>query len=508
MFEKLKKTFFELSDSQRMGLAGGVVLIVIVTASLAWWLLRTEYEVLFADLEPQDAAAVVKELQAEKIPYKLGKNGNDILVDRDNVHDSRLKLMGKGVLLSGTVGFEIFDQSDIGMTEYSQKINYQRALQGELSRTIMSVAAVKYARVHLVLPNSSIFKQKGSQPKASVSLVTKPGKQLRKNQIEGIQRLVAAAVPGLEPGTVTIMDQNGVAISKNGTEKSNIATVGDQLSLKRQVEQEVVRKVVDVLDRTYGPGKAIVGADVTLDMDQVRRTTEKVVPVNVDNGKSEGVIVRKRYSVQNKSALVQTAAVGSNVAAASSQPRNTTSEVEYEIGKSVEQVISTPGSIKRLSISVLVPGDMGQEAIAKLENVVSMAVGLNVARGDGIAVYPVAQLTQAGTVLAQPDTDQIPVGSDIKPAQDRMAPEVESQGVYKYVAITRHWVSTNLTQFVVAIAISMIILIVLAIWMSVRVRAARAIGRSRKLSEEDRQRLLLEIKSWLQSGELKGQGQL
>src|SRR5262245_1063357 len=164
--------------------------------------MRDDYQVLFADLDPQDGASIVAELDRMKIPYRVADNGSTVLVDRESVHKTRLKLMGKGVNLKGTVGFELFNNSDFGMTEFAQKINYQRAMQGELARTIMSLDEVKLARVHLVVPESGLLRRGTAKPKASVTLALRPGAKLRPEQILGIQRLVAAGVAELEPSSV------------------------------------------------------------------------------------------------------------------------------------------------------------------------------------------------------------------------------------------------------------------------------------------------------------------
>src|SRR5258706_7646705 len=162
--------------------------VVALAVALGFWVFQTNYQVLFSDLDSRDAGAIVEELKRIKVPYKVADGGSKILVDEKTVHETRLRLMGKGVPLSGGVGFEIFDNKDVGMTEYTQKINYQRALQGELARTILSISQVKQARVHLVIAETALFKRQKAKPKASVSLVLKPGSVLAGEQIAGIQR--------------------------------------------------------------------------------------------------------------------------------------------------------------------------------------------------------------------------------------------------------------------------------------------------------------------------------
>src|SRR5262249_10524727 len=193
-------------------------------------------------------------------------------------HKTRLKVLGgKAAPLKGTVGFEIFNNSDFGMTEFAQKINYQRALQGELARTIMSIEEVKHARVHLAFPEGGLLKKNAAQPKASVTLALRGDGHLRSEQIVGIQRLVAASVPEMDPHAVTVLDQQGVALSRVADERDDAGGISGRLELKKSTEVYLAKKAIEVLDRTFGPGQAIVSVDVTLSQDQVKTTREDVI---------------------------------------------------------------------------------------------------------------------------------------------------------------------------------------------------------------------------------------
>jgi flagellar M-ring protein FliF len=244
-----------LSKQARIGLVSGIALILVLLVITAWYVLRVEYQVLFADLKPQDAQAMTAELDRLKIPYKLGDSGTAILVDQATVHNTRIKLMGKDFPLHGAVGFELFNNTDFGMTEFAQKINYQRALQGEITRTILGLAEVQDARVHLALPEQGLFKQATSRAKAAIHLTLRQGHLLRQEQITGIQRLVAAAVPSMAVQDVTIVDNRGVALTRvAGTEGETDNS--QRLDLKRDTETHLSRKAGAVLDRVFGPGQA------------------------------------------------------------------------------------------------------------------------------------------------------------------------------------------------------------------------------------------------------------
>ncbi len=270
------KAFWQgLGMVARVTLVAGVVLIVGVTLALAVWVLRTDYDVLFGSLSAQDASAMTAELDRMKVPYQLGDDGTTILVEKKDLHATRLKLMSKDIPLHGAVGFELFNNTDFGMTEFAQKVNYQRALQGEITRTIMSLAEVETVRVHLAFPEEGLFKRDQGKAKAAITLALKHGQTLRAEQVKGIQRLVSASVAGVNPQDVTIVDQNGIALTR-ATAVEGLAEVGPQLELKRDIEQHLASKAAQVLDRTFGVGRTLTSVDVTLDMNQVRTTTEDV----------------------------------------------------------------------------------------------------------------------------------------------------------------------------------------------------------------------------------------
>ncbi len=482
MFESFRAFWNGLNRNARLGFIGGALGIFVMVSFLAYWFLRDNYQVLFAQLDPQDAAAIVSELDRAKVPYKLAEGGTKILVDEDVVHKMRLKLMGKGVPLRGGVGFEIFDHNDFGMTEFAQKINFQRALQGELARTIMAFDEVKFARVHLVLPESSIFKQNKSATKASVSLVMKPDAQLAAEQITGIQRLVAAAVPGLDAENVTILDQRGVAITRNTEADAAQGVMSSRLEPKKEVENYLTRKVVDVLDRTFGPGQAIVSVDVTLNLDQVKSTLEDVIPLASRDGEATGVVARRKQSVQGFSAprTVQTGDADSSYAVAN-RSVNTVTEVEYQLSRKVEQVVSTPGSIRRLSVGVLVPQNLDEEKLAKLREVIAMTVGLNTGRGDAIALHSVAQFVQQKGGAQKPATDRGALFEPDKTAGGK--PAFWAGGLQNSLSVG-------------GLIIGVSLLVVFVMFLNQR-RLAVKNNTKKTLTTEEREEILGQIKQWI-----------
>ncbi|MFL6573097.1 MAG: flagellar basal-body MS-ring/collar protein FliF [Burkholderiales bacterium] len=392
--QNLRAFWDELDARRRTGVLGGVVLVAVVIAAFAWWALQRDYQVLFKDMAQRDAAAVVAELKRLKVPYRLEADGTTVRVAADAVHETRLALMGRGVPLSGGVGFELFDHNDLSTTEYAQKINYQRALQGELARTIMSIEGVKLARVHLVLAEASLFKRDKSRPKASVSLLLQPGTSLDESRILGVQRLVAAAAPGLEPQMVTVVDQRGVTLS--AAADATPAAAGGQLRVKKEVEEYLTRKVAEVLDRAFGPGQAIVSIDVALNSDEIRLTKQEVIPASgAGSQQAAGVMVHRREAVQRQSRPAPSLRVADGEAVNTAREDghlSTTLETSYEVSRRVEQIVTSPGSIRRISVGIVLPRSVGREVAEQIERLVTMAAGLEIERrGDAIAVHSLDQ---------------------------------------------------------------------------------------------------------------------
>ncbi len=376
--------FWQALDRRaRIGLVTGATLIVTALVVASVWLLRTDWDVLFAELAPADAAAMSAELDRLKVPWKLAEDGQTLLVDRRHVHATRLKLMGKELPLQGAVGLELFNHADFGMTEFAQKINYQRALQGELTRTIQSLAEVEQARVHLAFAEERLFNREGPRAKAAVTLSLKRGATLRPEQVTGIQRLVAASVQGVNAGDVTIVDRQGVALTRGGS-GGDAADLSPRHDLKAEIEQALAKKAMRVLDRVYGEGRALASVDVTLDLNQVRVTTEDVIGHgDAKAGETPtGVVVRERETVRDENA-------GSGASLR---------ETDYQAGRRVEQVIRHPGGVQRIQLAVVVRDALTPEQVARVKALLGAAVGIVADRGDGIVVQTLDSVVAPATL--------------------------------------------------------------------------------------------------------------
>jgi flagellar M-ring protein FliF len=397
-----------MGRTARIGVAVGTALVLALAFGVAFWAYHPDYQILFSEVSSADAAAMTAELDRTKTPYQLADGGNTILVPRDLVYKTRLKLMGKELPLHGAVGFEVFNNADFGMTDFVQKVNYQRAIQGELTRTILSIEDVQSARVHLAVPEQGMFKKAAVKSKASVTLVMKPGRALAPEQIAGIQRLVGASVPDVLASDVTVLDQHGIALTRvapaDGAMDSGLA----QLDSRRSVEEYLLRKVTQVLDRTFGPGGAIASVDVSLNLDQSRITTEDVLPAKnaSGDGSPTGVVVRERQTVHDAGG----AAPGGREGQAGS---GSVTESDYQVGRRIESLVTAPGSTRRLTIAVVVRKPLTDAQADKLKELIGLATGLDTHRGDAIAVVSMDRFaTPAEPVPATQGAPSTPAETD------------------------------------------------------------------------------------------------
>jgi flagellar M-ring protein FliF len=397
----------ELTAAQRVALGLGVLLIALLVGGLGWWAFRAPYGVLFSDLAEQDAGAIVQELDKLKVPYQIGPNGQSILVPESVVHKTRMTLMGRQLPLHGAVGFELFNNAEFGVSDFVQKVNYQRALQGELTRTISSIEQVQSARVHLALPEQGLFRKDASKAKASVTVVTRAGQALSSSQVLGIQRLVGASVPEVRAEDVTVLDQHGVTLSRgNGDEASAVMAAGAHMDSRLELENHLAQKATQVLDRMFGKGASLVTVDVMLNTQQTRVTTEEILPAaNLPKDQVPvGVVVRERTVTRDAPAEGSKGGNGGS----SSQ------EMDYATGKRVEQVVSPSGSVARINVAVVLKSGTGEQDLARVRDLVSASVGAQSARGDVVAVYSMAAAHGPGNAeMALPTAGpQRPVGSN------------------------------------------------------------------------------------------------
>ncbi len=388
--------FRSLPKRQKVALAVALTLAIASVIFLVAWTGRTEYKSLYSNLTEEDRALIEQRLREMGVPYKVTSTG--IMVPSDRLYPLRLKLASEGLPQAGVVGFEIFDKTNFTMTDFLQKVNYQRALQGELSRTIQALSEVQQCRVHLSLPEKTLFGEE-ERPKASVVLKLRPGVRLSKKQIQGIVHLVASSVEGLTPQDVTIIDSRGNLLTRPRGEDF-VTMTASQLEFQNLVERYLEDKIVGLLEPVVGDGKVRAKVSTSLDFTKIEKREELYDP-DSQVARSE----QKKTEKSTKTPAGGVPGVKSNLPASpfgvSGQTGYTERKneiINYEISKVVRHLISPPGTIKRITAVVLVDGKYKaeggdqqyiprtKEELESFEEMVKKAIGYDEKRGDEVKV--------------------------------------------------------------------------------------------------------------------------
>ena len=375
--------------------------------------------ILYGDLDPKDANQIVAKLETMTVPYELRAGGTQIFVPTDRALRLRMAMAEEGLPNGGSVGYEVFDRSDtLGLTRTMQNINMLRALAGELERTIKSISQINAARVHLVLPKRDLFSRGKQNTSASIVLSMVGGNRLNKSQVNAIRHLVASAVPGLKPNQVSIIDNRGNRLARGGEDQDDSLMTDRAQDYRAAYESRLMRAIENLLEQTLGVGKVRAQVNAEINFDRVTTSAEIYDP--------EGQVVRSTQSVEERSGSAgggggQAVSVGNSLpsgedgegraAGIAASSGNTTERIEettnYEITKTVRNYVSESGTVKRLSVAVLVDGiytegsdgeisysPRDEEQILLLTSLVKTAVGFNAERGDILEVInmPFAQI--------------------------------------------------------------------------------------------------------------------
>ena len=375
--------------------------------------------ILYGDLDPKDANQIVAKLETMTVPYELRAGGTQIFVPTDRALRLRMAMAEEGLPNGGSVGYEVFDRSDtLGLTRTMQNINMLRALAGELERTIKSISQINAARVHLVLPKRDLFSRGKQNTSASIVLSMVGGNRLNKSQVNAIRHLVASAVPGLKPNQVSIIDNRGNLLARGGEDQDDSLMTDRAQDYRAAYESRLMRAIENLLEQTLGVGKVRAQVNAEINFDRVTTSAEIYDP--------EGQVVRSTQSVEERSGSAgggggQAVSVGNSLpsgedgegraAGIAASSGNTTERIEettnYEITKTVRNYVSESGTVKRLSVAVLVDGiytegsdgeisysPRDEEQILLLTSLVKTAVGFNAERGDILEVInmPFAQI--------------------------------------------------------------------------------------------------------------------
>ncbi|KMP10597.1 flagellar M-ring protein FliF [Candidatus Nitromaritima sp. SCGC AAA799-A02] len=401
IFGQLGERFRELPQGQKVA---ALVLAAVTIGSLiamSFWMKTPDFQLLYANLSEQDAAAIVDNLKTQKIPYELSNQGRTIRVPANQVHELRLQMASEGLPEGSDVGLEIFEKTSLGMTDFIQKLNYQRALQGELARTIKTLDVVDQARVHLVIPKETLFVREKPKGKASVTIKVKAGKSLNEQQVQGIVHLVASSVEGIMADNVVVVDLKGNLLSGPQQAGVDAAISSSNYQHQRKVEKELEKNILLMLEDALGQGKVIARVSADLDFEKIDRTEEIYDP--------DSQVIRSQQSATEAvvgavppggvAGVQAQLPAGQAQGGTAGQPanRNKTNEVtNFEINKVIRHVSKAMGVINRLSVAVLIDGTFtgdppeyqarSQEDMTKYLEIVQSAVGFDPDRGDQIKV--------------------------------------------------------------------------------------------------------------------------
>jgi flagellar M-ring protein FliF len=396
----LIETIKQWPTSRQISLGVVAALCLVFFSVLVMQARHVDYQLLFGNLPAGDASAVLTRLKEQKIAYRLENGGTAIYIPANKVYEIRLEMAGAGLPQGAGVGFEIFDKQSFGMTDFAQKINYQRALQGELARTISSLDPVESARVHLALAAKRLFREQQEKTTASVIVKLVPGRKLNDGQIQGIVNLVSGSVEGLQAGQVAVIDANGRVLSKSPqTEMDSPLSPGLQ-QYQQSLEKRLENRAQSLLDRALGVGNSLVQITASLDFSQ-REHLEEAYDPNGSAIRSEQATTEKSgNSISGGVPGVQSNLNESSGTKGFNSSNRNEETTNYEVSKTVSKVVESVGSIKTLSVAVLVadrelPAGEANEAtyeprpteeLTSIEQMVRSALGLSDERGDQIVV--------------------------------------------------------------------------------------------------------------------------
>lgn len=435
----IQRRFALLPQKNKIAIMVGIPLLIATLVSLFMWANQTSYKVLFSGLNDQDGGAITEALTQLKVPYEFNANGTAILVPASKVYDTRLALASQGLPKGSVSGFETMDNQKLGVTQFQEQVNYQRALEGELVRSIQSISAVHSARVHLAIPKPSIFIREKQTPSASIVLNLRGSRTLSEPQINGIIHLVASSLPNMNPEDVSIVDQTGRLLTDRT--KSSEGLNPNQLAYQNQIETNLSSRIVDILTPVFGAENIRATVTASLDFSTNERTDEVYKP----NGDPQQATIRSQQlseakdgsnsnpsgvpgAMSNQPPGAATAPIGQNpqqnTNGANSNTSNTSSKkdttVNYEVDKTIQHKREQVGRIQRLSAAVVVnyktvtdkkgaskDAPLTPEELEQINNLVKQAIGFDQQRGDAVNVVNQAftkKVEEETPIWANPDT--------------------------------------------------------------------------------------------------------
>lgn len=421
-FSNIVQRFNELPNTRKFAILVSLAAAIALVAGLFMWARTPDYRVLFSNLSERDGGAVVTALEQMNIPYKMAEGSGAILVPAERVYDLRFRLASQGLPRGGAVGFELMDNAKLGMTQFQEQVTYQRALEGELSRTIQSLSPVESARVHLAIPKPSVFIRDKQAPSASVLVSLYPGRVLDVAQVNAIVHMVSSSVPELAADSVTVVDQAGRLLTAKSDSSSLKGLNANQLDYLREIEAYYAKRVEAIVSPIVGEGNVRAEVRADLDFSEAESTSESYRPnpapeqqavrsrqsmqsVNGDGGQAAGIPGALTNQPPGPAAAPLTAPTGANAGAATGQEqagagsRREENTINFELDRTIRHVKEPLGRVKRLSVAVVVnyrqqagqaAKPLAPEEMQQVTNLVREAMGFSQERGDTVNVVNAA----------------------------------------------------------------------------------------------------------------------
>lgn len=406
---QVKNFIDRFTPSQRIFLISVIALTIIVMILIINAATAFNYGVLFSNLTPKDSGLILEQLKSKKVPYKIVSDGSVIKVPENKIAELRIELAANGLPEGGGVGFEIFDKTSLSTSGFAQDINYIRAVESELAKSISQLREVISAKVHIAMPKRSAFIEDQEPAKASIILKMKPGAQFSGNTIPAILHLTAQSVEGLKPENIAIVDVAGNILSKPADDQEEMFT-DSRFSYQKNLENSFSRKIVNLLEPIVGPGKVRANVKLALDFDKVETTEETVDPDRLAK------VSEKSEISSSTGGLKAGGSQNSGAPGSAGRSKSENSQVNYEVSKKVTHVIKPVGEIKKISAAIIVDDGVkvetvdGQlqkdirkrtpEELQTLTRLVQVAVGYNTERGD---IVEVVNLSFDTSALAESD---------------------------------------------------------------------------------------------------------
>src|SRR5579864_309976 len=467
--DQLNKLLARLSLGQKISIAAVAILTFAGLYGFSRWRYESDFRPLYTSMSAEDAAGVVQKLRETGVEYRLLENGGAVLVPSAKLAESRLALAAAGLPKTGRIGFELFDKSTFGATDFVEHINYKRALEGELERSVMSLAEVEQARIHLTLPKESVFLEQQQPAKASVMLKLRPGAEVSQPNVLAITNLVASAVEGLAPEGVSVVDMNGNLLSRprRSTPADGSQITSETLEVRQQLEHDLISKIHTTLEPLLGPDRFRAGASVECDLssgEQQEETFDPTRSVMASSQKSEDVTERASAGTGIPGTASNLPRGNSNGASGGGTTGTSrrTENVTFQTSRVIRHTRTPQGVIKRMSLAVLLDQTVrweGEgaakhkvfeppkpETIQSLKGLIAAATGLNTERGDQLIIE---SLPFESTVNAQPQ-----VATPARPFPKGPTGPAWLQFVTKYIDLaTPLAVAVSLLIFVVRLVV-------------------------------------------------------